>query len=160
MPGTGQTLSFRNQLSVADGFGRVQWTTQFFLTADCSGSLYAAYVFPARSSQYVGQRAVNLPDTSETVMGTLHLGQSASAPLQIYGAAMQLPNNTAMVGIVVNGVQTFISPVGQNVSEGRLLLYATRGGLYLTANGEPGAVVDSQGFPMRFLHGMQMVRVQ
>ena len=73
---------------------------------------------------------------------------------------MQLPKNPAGVSVVVNGVQAFTAPVNQRVDEQRLLLYATRSGLYMTNNREPGAVLDSQGFPITFLRGIEMMRVQ
>ena len=160
VPGTPQTISFRNLLFIADGVGRIQRSVNFFLSTDCSGSLYAAYQSPARGSQYVGQRASNLPDTGQTVMGTLHLVQSVSAPLQIFGAVMQLPNNAAMVGIVVDGVQTLPAQMDASTDVERFFVYATRSGLYMTSNRDSGAVLDSQGFPTRFNRGIELTRVQ
>ena len=160
VPGTPQIISFRNVLFVGDGFGRMQRAVNFFLSPDCSGSVYAAFNFPTHTGQSLGQRPTILPDNGQSVMGTVHLTQPTAGKLEIFGAVIQLPNDAAAVAVVVNGVQAFTAPVNQRVDEQRLLLYATRSGLYMTNNREPGAVLDSQGFPTTFLRGMEMTRVQ
>ena len=158
--GTGQTISYRTLLSVGDGVGRVQRLHYFFLSQDCSGSLYASYQFPVHNSQFLGQRATILPDNGQTVTGTLLLVQPAAGQVQLFGAAMQIPNNTRMVGVVVNGIFTAAIPIDYRMDEERFLLYATQTGLYMTHNREPGALIDSQGLPIRFLRGMSMARVR
>ena len=160
VPGTPQIISFRNVLFVGDGFGRMQRAVNFFLSPDCSGSVYAAFNFPTHTGKSLGQRATVLPDNGQTVMGTVHITQPTAGKLEIFGAVMQLPNDAATVAVVVNGVQAFTAPVNQRVDEQRILLYPTRGGLYMTNNREAGAVLDSQGFPTTFLRGMEMTRVQ
>ena len=160
VPGTSQTISLRNVLFVADGFGRMQRAVNFFLSPDCSGSVYAAFNFPTHTGKSLGQRATVLPDNGQTVMGTVHITQPTAGKLEIFGAVMQLPNDAATVAVVVNGVQAFTAPVNQRVDEQRILLYPTRGGLYMTNNREAGAVLDSQGFPTTFLRGMEMTRIQ
>lgn len=160
VPGTSQTISLRNVLFVADGFGRMQRAVNFFLSPDCSGSVYAAFNFPSHTGKSLGQRATVLPDNGQTVMGTVHITQPTAGKLEIFGAVMQLPNDAATVAVVVSGVQAFTAPVNQRVDEQRVLLYPTRGGLYITYNREPGAALDSQGFPTAFLRGMEMTRVQ
>lgn len=158
--GTTQIISSRDVLVVADGFGRMQRSVSFFLSPDCSGSLYAAFYFPSYNGQILGQRATVLPDNGQTVMATLQLVQPAAAQLQVLGAVMQLPTNPAMVGVVVNGVQPVIAPVNQRVEEARVLFYPTQSGLYMTNSRDPGAILDSQGFPSRFIGGIVMTRVQ
>ena len=51
VPGTPQIISFRNVLFVGDGFGRMQRAVNFFLSPDCSGSVYAAFNFPTHTGK-------------------------------------------------------------------------------------------------------------
>ena len=111
VPGTPQIISFRNVLFVGDGFGRMQRAVNFFLSPDCSGSVYAAFNFPTHTGQSLGQRPTILPDNGQSVMGTVHLTQPTAGKLEIFGAVIQLPNDAAGVGVVVNGVQAFTAPV-------------------------------------------------
>ena len=158
--GTGQTISYRTLLSVSDGLLSVQRAHQFFWSLDCSGSLYAGYLFPAHKAQYLGQRATVLPDNGQTVPGTLLLAQPVAGQVQLRGAVMPLPNNAGMIGVVVNGTFTAAISMNYGADEERLLLHPTRGGLYMINNREPGASNDSQGLPTRFIRGMDMLRVQ
>ena len=158
MPGTPQTISYRILLSVSDGLGNVQRFHQFFRSPDCSGSVYAAYYFPAHNAQYLGQRATILPDNGQTVTGTLLLVQQVAGQVLLLGAAMQLPSNAGMIGVVVNGVLTATISTNYRADEERLLLYPTRDGLYMINNRESGGSNDSQGLPTRFVRGMDMMR--
>ncbi len=158
--GTEQTISYRMLLFVSDGLLSVQRVNNFFWSLDCSGSLYAGYQFPAHTAQYLGQRATILPDTGQTVQSTLLLVQPVAGQVRTRGAVITLPNNVGMIGVVVNGVFTATHSINYSGNEERLLLHPTRGGLYMTSNGESGASNDSQGLPTRFSRGMNLMRIQ
>ena len=158
--GDNQFISYQRELSIAGAGTRFQTTDYFFRSPDCTGSLYAAYQFPQRTTQAVGRRTVALPESGQPVQGILLIQPSSTGQVQYVGAVIPVPNSPDSIGIAANGALVAPIALNQRQDEDRLLLHPSREGLHMVSHREAGAASDSQGMPTRFVRPMAMVRVR
>lgn len=158
--GDNQFISYQRELSIAGAGTRFQTTDYFFRSPDCTGSLYAAYQFPQRTTQFVGRRTVALPESGQAVQGIVLIQPSSAGQVQYAGAVIPAPNSPGSIGIAANGALVALIALNQHQDEDRLLLHPSREGLHMVSHREAGATNDSQGMPTRFVRPMAMVRVR
>lgn len=158
--GDNQFISYQRELSIAGAGTRFQTTDYFFRSPDCTGSLYAAYQFPQRTTQAVGRRTVALPESGQPVQGILLIQPSSAGQVQYVGAVIPAPNSPDSIGIAANGALVAPIALNQRQDEDRLLLHPSREGLHMVSQRDAGAASDSQGMPTRFVRPMAMVRVR
>jgi hypothetical protein len=158
--GDNEFISYRRELSISGAGRQFQNTDYFFRSADCSGSLYAAYQFPQRSAQLIGQRSTPLPENGQTVSAVLLLQSASVGQVQYVGAVIPAPGNPDTIGIAANGSLVATISLNQRQDEERWLIHASHEGLHMVSNREAGAANDGQGLPTRFVRPMVMARAR
>lgn len=158
--GDNEFISYRRELLISGAGRQFQNTDYFFRSADCSGSLYAAYQFPQRSAQLIGQRSTPLPENGQTVSAVLLLQSASVGQVQYVGAVIPAPGNPDTIGIAANGSLVATISLNQRQDEERWLIHASHEGLHMVSNREAGAANDGQGLPTRFVRSMVMARAR